>query len=215
VRRVAPHGLLTELTGAKTRSVTHFSRYLHLAGVRRDRDILSDAELLRANDADAFTELYDRHVAQIHGWARARVGEHAADLTAEVFARAWLARRRFRDEGGGSAAPWLLGIAANVLRESLHKVAVESKARRKLGLPPALAPDDLEAVEERLSLPAAAVRAVRDLPDSEREILTLRIIEERPYREIAERLGCSSQAARLRVSRALRRLHATLEGGPS
>jgi RNA polymerase sigma-70 factor (ECF subfamily) len=184
--------------------------------VRRDPDRLSDAELLRANDAEAFTELYDRHVAQIHAWARARVGEHAADLTAEVFARAWLARRRFRDEGGGSAAPWLLGIAANVLRESLKNVAVESKARRKLGLPPALAPDDdLEAVEERLSLPAAALRAVRDLPASEREILTLRVVEERPYREIAERLGCSSQAARLRVSRALHRLHATVEGGPS
>ena len=183
--------------------------------MRRDPDIPSDAELLRANDADAFTELYDRHVAQVHAWARARVGEHAADLTAEVFARAWLARRRFRDEGGGSAAPWLLGIAANVLRESLHRAAVESNARRKLGLPAALAPDDLEAVEERLSLPAAAVRAIRDLPESEREILTLRVVEERPYREIAERLGCSSQAARLRVSRALRRLHATLEGGPS
>ena len=196
--------------------MTHFSRWSHLADVRRDPDRLSDAELLRANDAEAFTELYDRHVAQIHAWSRARVGEHAADLTAEVFARAWLARRRFRDEGGGSAAPWLLGIAANVLRESLHKVAVESKARRKLGLPPALVPDDgFEAVEERLSLPAAALRAVRDLPESEREILTLRVVEERPYREIAERLGCSSQAARLRVSRALRRLHATLEGGPS
>ncbi len=176
----------------------------------------SDAELLQANDADAFVELYDRHVAQIHAWARARVGEHAADLTAEVFARAWLARGRFRDEGGGSAAPWLLGIAANALRESLHKAAVESKARRKLGLPPALVPDDgLEALEERLSLPAAALRAIRDLRPSEREILTLRVVEERPYREIAERLGCTSQAARLRVSRALRRLHATVEGGPS
>ena len=70
--------------------MTHFFRWRHLADVRRDPDRLSDAELLRANDAQAFTELYDRHVAQIHGWARARVGEHAADLTAEVFARAWL-----------------------------------------------------------------------------------------------------------------------------
>jgi len=196
--------------------VTHYPRRRHLADVRHDPDRPSDAELLRASDADAFTELYDRHVAQINAWARARVGEHAADLTAEVFARAWLARRRFRDEGGGSAAPWLLGIAGNVLRESLKKAAVESKARRRLGLPAALASDDgLEAVEERLSLPAAALRAVRDLPESEREILTLRVVEERPYREIAEQLGCSSQAARLRVSRALRRLHATLEGGPS
>ena len=174
---------------------------------------LTDAELLRAGDADAFVELYDRYLPRLLAWARKRVGEHAADLTAEVFARAWLQRRRFHDRSGGSAGPWLFGIAANVLRDSLRRQRVESAARRKLGLPEAVAPDeDLEAVEERLSLPAAAVRAASELPAGERELLRLRVVEERPYREIAERLGCSQQAARLRVSRALRRLHATLEG---
>ena len=181
--------------------------------MRSELSNLTDAELLQAHDPDAFVELYDRYLPRILTWARRRVGEHAADLTAEVFARAWLQRKRFRDRSGGSAAPWLYGIAANVLRDSLRKQRVAAAARRKLGLPEAVAPDeDLEAVEERLSLPAVAVRAASELPAGERELLRLRVVEERPYKEIAERLGCSEQAARLRVSRALRRLQATFEG---
>lgn len=180
--------------------------------MRRNFDRASDAELLRANDADAFAELYDRHVGQVLAWARARVGEHAADLTAEVFARAWLCRGRFRDRDGAPALPWLLGIAQNVLRDSLRKRRVEYAARRRLGLPRIVAPDvNIEAVDERLSLSESARQAVSSLSAAERELLRLRVIEERPYREIATRLRCTPQAARLRVSRLLRQLQYTLE----
>jgi RNA polymerase sigma-70 factor, ECF subfamily len=104
-------------------------------------------------DADAFAVVYDRHVERVFGWAQARVGEHAADLTAEVFARAWLARRRFRDSADGTALPWLFGIAHNVLRESIRKRRVEDAARRRLGLPLTVSPDPAyEALDERLSL---------------------------------------------------------------
>jgi len=103
--------------------------------VIRDLARASDAELLRAGTRDSFAEVYDRRSGQVFSWARARVGEHAADLTAEVFARAWLGRGRFRDEGQGSARPWLLGIAQNVLRESFRKQRIEDGGRRHLGLP--------------------------------------------------------------------------------
>lgn len=176
--------------------------------MRRDLDTASDAELLRLEDGDAFAVLYDRHVRLIFSWARARVGEHAADLTAEVFARAWLSRRRFKDEAGGSAFPWLHGIARNVLRDSLRKQRVESEARAKLGLSRELVPDpNFDAVDERRTLPEAVRAAVGGLPDAERELLRLRVVEERPYRDIAAQLACTPEAARVRVSRALRKLH--------
>jgi RNA polymerase sigma-70 factor (ECF subfamily) len=181
--------------------------------VRRDLANATDAELLADRDPDAFALLYDRHAAQLYGWARARVGEHAADLAAEVFARAWLCRARFRDETGGSALPWLYGIADNVLRDSLRRRRVEDAARRRLGLPATIEPEaGYEAVERRLSLPEEALRAVAGLPEKERELLRLRVVEERPYREISRRLGCSPAVARLRVSRALRRLQLSLGG---
>ena len=174
----------------------------------------SDAELLSREDADAFALLYDRHAEALFAWARARAGAYAADLVAEVFARAWLRRASFRDEADGSAAPWLYGIAQNVLRDSLRRRRVQARARARLGLPRAVAPDPAyEDVERRMSLTDEALRAVADLPEHERDALVLRVVEERPYREIARQLRCSPEAARLRVSRALRRLNIALGGG--
>jgi RNA polymerase sigma-70 factor (ECF subfamily) len=181
--------------------------------VRRELGRASDAELLRAGTADGFEEVYDRHAAQVFAWARARVGEHAADLTAEVFARAWLSRSRFRHESETSALPWLLGIARNVLRESLRRRRVEYAARRRLGMPRLLTRDAaLDAVHERRSLSESERRALASLPARDRELLRLRVVEERSYRDIAARLRCTPQAARHRVSRLLRQLQCTLGG---
>jgi RNA polymerase sigma-70 factor (ECF subfamily) len=173
---------------------------------------VSDGELLRVGSADAFGEVYDRHAAQVLAWARARVGEHAGDLTAEVFARAWVGRSRFRHENE-SALPWLLGIAKNVLRESLRKRRVEDAARRRLGMPIVVARDAaLDAIEDDRPLSESERRALASLPQQDRELLRLRVIEERSYRDIGLRLRCTPQAARRRVSRLLRQLQYTLGG---
>jgi len=192
--------------------MAHFPGKRQVQVVRGELERASDAELLRAGTADGFEEVYDRHAAQVLAWSRARVGEHAADLTAEVFARAWLGRSGFRDESV-SALPWLLGIARNVLRESLRKRRIEDAARRRLGMPRLLAPDAaLDAIHDRRSLSESERRALASLPERDRELLQLRVIEERPYRDIAMRLRCTPQAARHRVSRLLRELQCTLGG---
>ena len=169
----------------------------------------TDAELIDAAQAEAaaFAELYRRHVSTVHAWFRRRLEWAAADLTAEAFAQAWLSRRSFRDEADGSALPWLLGIARNVARESARRNEVETRARRRLGLPTDLAAEDgYAAVEERLSPSAALEEALDTLPAHEREALELRVVGELPYDDVAARLGLRPAAARLRVSRALRRL---------
>jgi RNA polymerase sigma-70 factor (ECF subfamily) len=175
----------------------------------------TDADLISAGSADAFAVVYDRHAAAFYSWARSRVGDHAADLTAETFARAWLSRHAFRDRAEGSARPWLLGIAQNILCDSLRRKRIEDRARAKLGLPLELACDDAyELIEERLSVPEAALKAIAELPAADREVLDLRVVEGRPYAEIAARLRCTPVAARLRVSRALRRLNVAIGGQP-
>jgi RNA polymerase sigma factor (sigma-70 family) len=171
----------------------------------------TDAELMHAaeSDAGAFGELYRRHASTVHGWFRRRLDWAASDLTAEAFAQAWLSRRSFRDEADGSALPWLLGIARNVARESARRNEVETRARRRLGLPTDLAAEDgFAAIEDRLSPSAALTDALETLPEHEREALELRIVDELPYADVADRLGVRPAAARLRVSRALRRLSA-------
>jgi RNA polymerase sigma factor (sigma-70 family) len=63
-----------------------------------------------------------------------------------------------------------------------------------------------DAREERLSPRHSLARALAELPEHERDALELRIVDELPYKEVAERLEIRPAAARLRVSRALRRL---------
>jgi RNA polymerase sigma-70 factor, ECF subfamily len=169
----------------------------------------SDASLLRdsAVDPAAFGELYLRHVEAIYGWFRRRIEWAASDLTAETFARAWLARNRFRDERDGSALPWLLGIAANLLADAARRDRIETRARKRLGLPLDLATEDGYAeAEDRLSPRQALARELGLLPDHERQALELRVVEGLPYEQVARRLSIRPAAARLRVSRALRRL---------
>ncbi len=173
------------------------------------RAALTDAQLLAAaeHDASAFGELYRRHVRRVHAWFVRRIEWAAADLTAETFARAWIRRGGFRDQHGGWALPWLLGIAHNVLRESARRDRIESEARERLGLPLDLAEEDGYAVvDERLSPRLALAAALEELPDHERDAVELRVIAELPYHEVARQLSIRPAAARLRVSRALRRL---------
>jgi RNA polymerase sigma-70 factor (ECF subfamily) len=169
----------------------------------------SDALLLQeaGHDPGAFSELYSRHVAAVHGWCRRRLEWAASDLTAETFARAWLRRDRFRDDRNGSALPWLLGIAGKLLADAVRHERIDTRARQRLGLPLDLASEDGYAeVEARLSPRLALDQALRSLPSHEREALELRVIDELPYGQIAARLEIRPAAARLRVSRALRRL---------
>jgi RNA polymerase sigma-70 factor (ECF subfamily) len=184
-----------------------FDHFFHVRGMR-DR---TDAQLIaEAADASAFAELYRRHAPAIFAWFRRRLEWAAADLTAETFAQAWLSRRRFRDERDGSALPWLLGIARNVLHASARRDRIETRARAKLGLPLDLAAEDGYAdVEARLSPRQALAKALDALPTHERRALELRVVDELPYPEVAERLAIRPAAVRLRVSRALRRLALT------
>lgn len=173
------------------------------ADSRSDALLLADAD----HDPAAFAELYDRHALSVYRWVDRRMGWLAADLTAETFTRAWLHRGRFRDERGGSALPWLLGIAGRLIIDAARRDRVETRARARLGLRTEIATEgDHEEIERRLSPRQVLAERLAELPVHERDALDLRIIEQLGYDEVARRLHIRPAAARLRVSRALGRL---------
>lgn len=181
----------------------------------------SDATLIREarKDASAFRELYVRHVADLQAWLTRRTGDEglAFELAAETFAEAALCLKRFEDRANGSAAPWLFGIATNLLRRWYSSQRVETAARRRLGLPLTAVEAGYEDVEDRdagARLGPALRVAVGELPEGQRRALELRVVGELPYRDVARALGCSPLAARLRVSRAVTALSQTLKGVP-
>src|SRR3954463_15594813 len=190
------------------------------SGEATHRVTRTDAELLQAarQDPQAFREFYDRYAVWMRAWLVRQTGSETAalDLTAETFAQSWHASRRFRDLAGGSGAPWLFGIARNLLRQYHKHNRIETAARERLGIPAAGAEcEEYEAVDERItagSLAPVLRRAVRALPLEQRRALELRVVQQLDYDEIAGALGCSQNAARLRVSRALRALGLKLRG---
>lgn len=178
----------------------------------------TDAQLIREarDDPDAFAELYLRHRQSLYRWLRMRAPEPvAAELTAEAFAQAALGLKRFRDEANGSAAPWLFGIAKNLLRRFHEAERVETRARKRLGMPVRSYELDLDELGRRAdaaSLEPELASAVGSLPPGQREALELRVVQERDYRDVAASLGVSEVAARLRVMRALNTLSRLLKG---
>jgi RNA polymerase sigma factor (sigma-70 family) len=165
----------------------------------------SDADLLVAacSDASAFRELYDRYADRIYRYhlSRSRDSHAALDLTAETFAQAWLCRARFRDEAGGSAGPWIFGIARHILLVSVRRGRMERSACERLGV---LAEAERQAEPEPgedwlLGLD----EALAHLPEAQQQAIRLRVVDDLGYDEAARRLAISPQAVRARVSRGL------------
>lgn len=181
-------------------------------------DELDDTELvlLSREQPDAFGAFYRRHAEGLLKYFARRTldPEVAADLTAETFAEAFSSRARFRDRGAG-AAGWLYAIGRHQLGRLFREGAVDSRARGKLGLPQRhLSPEDYERVEELIDfepLRRALAHALEVLSEDQRDAMLLRVMDGRPYPEVARMLECTEATARARVSRGLRRLAQVLE----
>jgi RNA polymerase sigma-70 factor (ECF subfamily) len=181
--------------------------------MRGDLSDATDYELLRLahTNEDAFTLFYQRYERLVAGWLMRQTGrpELAADLTAEVFAAAYLGGARFR-EGPEPAGAWLLGIARNKLLRSLRRDRTEASSLRRLGVERiALGDESLAALEELRDMGATAL--LETLPAEQREAVHARIIDELDYDAVAARAHVSPAAARQRVSRGLAALRRRIE----
>lgn len=163
----------------------------------------TDDELLSSDDPEAFGVLYDRHVRALLGYFARRTHnpEVAADLTAETFASALVARHRFKP-GGPPAAAWLFAIAARRLADYQRRGRVEQRMRRSLEMERrSVSEADAEMI--RLLGEDAAQSLLAELPPDQRELVAAHVIEERPYDELAGEMDTSEAALRQRVSRSL------------
>lgn len=171
----------------------------------------TDPLLLRlaAGDEGAFAALYDRFAARMYRAALRMLGrrEDAEDAVQEVF----LATVRSRAGLGA-----LRDLTA-YLFAALHRAAGRCAVRRARALRAspaaageAIAPDEQPASDDpdwrRLE------RAIRSLPDEQREVMTLKIDGELTFAQIAQVVGVSVSTAASRYRYALAKLRASLAG---
>jgi RNA polymerase sigma-70 factor, ECF subfamily len=172
---------------------------------------ISDAALLASGSASDFGCFYDRHLTAVLAFVRRRTREPDAmfDLTAETFARALECREQY-EPAKGPAIGWLLGIARNLLIDSVRRGRVEADSRARLGMAVVELDDEqLAAITERSGCDLG--QSLASLPPEQLAAVVRRVVLDEPYPVIAEGLRCSEQVVRKRVSRALATLRATLE----
>src|SRR5919106_4476086 len=141
----------------------------------------------------AFSRVYEAKAQEIITFFARRTFdvEVARDLTAETFAQAFEHRRRFRGSTDAEASGWLYGIARHQLSRYARKGLVERKALERLSIQlPAVSEEDYERIGELAGLAEMRDRVAAvfgELSDAQRDALRLRVIDERPYAEVALR----------------------------
>jgi RNA polymerase sigma-70 factor (ECF subfamily) len=155
---------------------------------------------------DLLAELFERHHRRLFNFfLRLAPGREAAeDLVQEVFVRMLEYRHTFRNEA--EFTPWMFALARNAAVDRYRaRPALEVQADPEAPEPAAPSADPIDELEreERTELLQAALRR---LPHEKRELLLLARFGEMKYAALAELLGISVGALKLRVHRALRAL---------
>jgi RNA polymerase sigma-70 factor (ECF subfamily) len=168
------------------------------------------------DDPSAFHDFYRAYVDRVVVYFARRVfdAELALDLTGETFAIALEKRDQFRGATAEEEQGWLFAIARSQLLHFWKRGEVERAALERLGCdPPESTTADLDWVERVADLPSlrATVRsALAGLPVEQAYVVMARVVDARPYADLAGELDVSEQVVRARVSRGLRAMAKTL-----
>jgi RNA polymerase sigma-70 factor (ECF subfamily) len=171
-----------------------------------------------ATDPEAFEAFYRRHVDAITSFLARRVADPntVADLVAEVFAAVLDSAHTYRP-GRGSEIAWLYGVARNALSAERRRAFKETRLAERVGGRRPLDSDDVTELEERIdaeSLARRAFQAMAGLPDGDRAMIELVVIDQLTISEAATALGIRHGAARARLHRARRALRTVPEMAP-
>ena len=166
----------------------------------------------RAGEAEAFSQLVELTSTEIYALALRLVGnEHdAGDVVQETYLRAYNAIARFR--GDSSVSTWLYRICANCAMSQRRRTGRRSTELLDLEMPLAEPRGEAnpEVALDRSDERAELVRVLHTLPWGLRAVVVLRDIYDLPHEAIAEELGISRTAAKVRLHRARRLLRERL-----
>lgn len=176
----------------------------------KERELIARA---RSGDRAAFGALVREHQDEVYTLARRLVGDPhmAADVAQEALIRAWRALPNFR--GDAKFSTWLYRITVNTSwthkkRAGRHRTS-DLEEHFELAAP--LDATHPEVAGEILELRGRLRSALDRLPDAQREVVVMKDVYGWSHSEIAESMGISVTAAKVRLHRARARLAKDLE----
>jgi len=177
---------------------------------QRELDLISRAQ---AGDRAAFAVLVREHQDEVYTLARRLVGDPhlAADVAQEAFIRAWRALPNFR--GDARFSTWIYRITVNTswtqkARAGRHRA---TSIDEHIQIPSSVDAEHPEFAGEIVELRSRLRHALDRLPDAQREVVVLKDIYGWSHAEIADSMGITVTAAKVRLHRARARLAKDLE----
>ena len=185
-----------------------------------DQQLLAD--FVDRKDEAAFAAIVERHLQIVYAAARRQVGSSggnahlAEDVAQAVFIMLATKAAKLRNSGCTSLAGWLVNaarLAAKAalraeLRRKRREDRVASMNRHDTHLDSGEAGVGAALAEEELS--RGLDEALAQLGDADRSAITLRYLQEKSVRDVAEQMGTSEAAANKRILRALDKLRGVL-----
>jgi RNA polymerase sigma-70 factor (ECF subfamily) len=148
-----------------------------------------------------------RHYDLVFRYVRRRTQGHAEaeDLTQEVFADAAAALARHAALSERQTLAWLYTVAQRRLVDETRRSMRRIKAID--------APLDLAPTPESEYGPAVAreiARSLQELPEPQRAVVVMKLLEGRSFSEISRRIGTTEAAAKMRFARGLEGVRSSL-----
>jgi RNA polymerase sigma factor (sigma-70 family) len=165
------------------------------------------AEYAKTGSESAFRELVPRYINMVYGAALRLVDRDtqlAEDVTQMVFINLAKEGRTLSREVmlGGWLHQTTYHIATRVMR---------AEHRRKTREREAMEMNTLDVQADWKQVAPILDEAITQLGSEDRTAILLRFFEQRDFRSVGEALGSNEDAARMRVSRALEKLHSLLK----
>jgi RNA polymerase sigma-70 factor (sigma-E family) len=167
-------------------------------------------DVTRSAREEQVAALFDEHYTRLRDLAYVILGDRnfAEEIVMEAFLKTFTGWNRIRDLDRADA--YLRRAVVNLCRSKIRRKVVEARSnaityRRDERKAPDWDPDIHEESRELWT-------AVKDLPPRQRACIVLRYVEDLPEGDIAEIMDCSVGTVRSQLSRARRKLEASLEG---
>ncbi|MBT4937017.1 RNA polymerase sigma factor [Candidatus Peregrinibacteria bacterium] len=155
-------------------------------------------------EAQAFGEIYDIYIEDIYRFVFYKVGQReiAEDLTEDSFLKAWEKLDTF-EQTKHPFSSWLYRIAKNKVIDYFRKEKVSIEEL------------NIDIADERMETKKSAEqyfnqkllqKSLVHLPETQREVVVLRYVNELSHKEISEVVGKSEIAVRTLLSRGMAKL---------
>ena len=171
----------------------------------------SDEELMAAyvgGDSSAFATLFQRYAPILMRVMRRqmRVQEDANELVQQTFLQLHRARKDFQQ--GRRLRPWLMTIAYNLKREHFRRKKRRPEA--PLEYEPEAAPESRHPLERKADRERLRA-ALETVPEGQREVIEMHWFEDISFPDVAQMLGLSVSAVKVRAHRGYKQLRRALE----